>query len=275
MQLFALDRQAPILAINAEKQKTYECPECRLPVRLRSGPHRQPHYFHIQRSSNCRQHQKSAEHIQAQLKLLALLPEGECSLERPFPAISRIADAVWETANIVFEIQCSPISKQEVKQRTADYKAIGMDVVWVLHDKRFNQRRLSAAEHYVRNQACYYTNITSSGVGTFYDQFEIIRGAVRKYKGPLLPISIHLPRPVNRQLMRAPLESVEQRIAQWSLSFKGDLLDRLDKANETSWIILAAIEKKINTIAWTDYKLITALRRIYTLLLDCLIRSCS
>lgn len=211
MQLFALDCQAPVLATHAEKHKNYACPECKQPVRLRSGPHRQAHYFHIQRSSNCRQRQKSAEHIQAQLKLLTLLPEGECSLERPFPAISRIADVVWETAHIVFEVQCSPISQQEVKERTADYKAMGMDVVWILHDKRFNQRNLSAAERHLRSQSCYYTNITRSGAGVFYDQFEIIQAAVRKYKGPPLPISVHLPFPVNQRSARPPVKCVKDR----------------------------------------------------------------
>lgn len=275
MQLFALDRQIPVLATHAEKHRNYECPECKQPVRLRSGPHRQAHYFHIQRSSNCRQHQKSAEHIQAQLKLLTLLPEGECALERPFPAISRIADAAWETAQIVFEIQCSPISQQEVKERTADYKTMGMNVVWILHDKRFNQKNLSAAEDHLRNQPCYYTNITPSGTGVFYDQFEIIQEAIRKYKGPSLPISVHLPCPVNHRLACAPVQSIKQRSAQWNLSFEGDLLHRLGKANEKSWISLAAIERKFHTTTWANFKPVIALRRIYTLLLDGLIRFCS
>lgn len=275
MQLFAIDRGSPVLAENAEKHKNYECPECKRPVRLRSGPHRQAHYFHVKSASHCRQHQKSAEHLQAQLKLLELLPKGECSFERPFPAISRIADVVWETANIVFEIQCSPISKQEVEERTDDYKALGMNVVWILHDKRFNQRKLSAAEHHLRGQPCYYTNISRTGSGIIYDQFEVVQKGIRRYKGPSLPILVRHPRPIKAPLAPASIKSIEERRVRWGLSFEGDLLNRLAKANEKSWLLLAAFEKKFHTSLWSDFKPMIALRRIYMLLFDGLIRSCS
>ncbi|MBS0653996.1 MAG: hypothetical protein JSR39_10795, partial [Verrucomicrobia bacterium] len=120
-----------------------------------------------------------------------------------------------------------------------------------------------------------YTNISRSGSGVFYDQFEIVQGAVRRFKGPLLPISVHLLRPIKPRCARIPLKSIVQRSTLWNLSFEGDLLNRLAYANEKSWKPLAAIEKKFTTKAWALFKPVIALRRIYTLLFDGLISSCS
>ena len=275
MQFFALDRQTPILATHAQKGKDYACPECGHPVRLRSGPHRQAHYFHVQLVPSCRQHQKSAEHLQTQLRLLALLPQGEGSLERPFPSISRIADVVWEPAQIVFEIQCSSISRSEVEARTADYRSLGMSVVWILHDNRFNQRRLSAAEHLVRKQPCYYTNISSTGFGIFYDQFEVIKGAIRSYRGPPLPIFLHRPLPIHAQFTTSSVELIAQRASFWSLSFEGDLLHRFCTAGGNSLNSMKALEKKFHSSTPLPFNLFLAFKRLYALLFDGLVRSCA
>ncbi len=265
MQLFASDNTGVVPAAQAEKHRNYRCPECGLAVRLRGGPHRQPHYYHLRRTSDCRQHQKSAEHLQAQLKLLQLLPEGECSLERPFPSIGRIADTVWETANIVFEVQCSPISKEEVEARTADYRSIGLEIVWILHEKRFNKKNLTAAESHLRAQTCYYTNMSPSGQGTFYDQFEVVHGARRLFKGTKLPLAIH--RPIPRSSWPS---SLNQRYATWTLSFSGDLLDRLKSSKDIAH--LAAIEKSFEPKPGPQFMLTLPVKRIYSLALDGLIR---
>ena len=274
MQLFALDSKGPLLAAHAQKHKNYQCPECLQPVRLRSGPHRQPHYYHLERTAACRQQGKSAEHLQAQLKLFSLIPEGECSLERPFPSIGRIADVVWETANIVFEVQCSPISKEEVEARTVDYRSMGMHIVWILHDKRFNLKNLSAAEEHLRHQPCYYTNITPSGSGMFYDQFEIIRGPRRLFKGPSLPVALSRPIPIEPKLLTSSLKHLGQRASLWDLSFEGDLLNRLAQAPDSSLLPLVKIEKRFDAQP-RRFKPALAIRRLYTLILDGLIRSCS
>jgi competence protein CoiA len=273
MQLFALDQQIPLLATQAFKQKDYTCPECQQTVRLRSGPHRQAHFFHVQSVPTCRQHQKSAEHLQAQLKILSLLPSGEGSLERPFPAISRIADVVWETAQIVFEIQCSPISSAEVEERTAAYRAIGMGVVWILHTKRFNKRRLSSAEHLLRQQPCYYTNITEKGMGLFYDQFEVVQGAIRFYKGPALPISLQFPKPISVFCKTSSVSLIARRASLWDLSFRGDLLDRFNQKQAAYQQGMEMLEKKF--CRPSSFSLAIALKRLYALFVDWLIRSCA
>ena len=59
MQLYALDQNQPILASKAEKSKDYICPECLSAVRIRGGPSRQIHFYHLSLPKQCRQHEKS------------------------------------------------------------------------------------------------------------------------------------------------------------------------------------------------------------------------
>src|SRR6267154_4270196 len=107
MQLYALDITTPVLASNAERNKNYICPECLSSVRVRGGPARQTHFYHLSLPKQCRQHEKSPEHLQMQLKLLDLLG-FDAQMEYHFPTIQRIADVAWTSKKIVFEIQCSP-----------------------------------------------------------------------------------------------------------------------------------------------------------------------
>ena len=108
MQLYALDTKGELIsAQQAVRQINYECLECQHTVRLRGGPHRRPHFYHVSPSIFCRQHQKGAIHLQLQSYFLHQLPIGDCHLECPFPSIGRIADVAWLSQKIVFEIQCS------------------------------------------------------------------------------------------------------------------------------------------------------------------------
>src|SRR5438105_4635558 len=121
MQLLARKSDGSlVLARNAKKQHPYECLECKGDVRLRGGLHRQLHFYHFEPSPFCRQHQKGMVHIQVQLHLQSLLGE-DCLLEHQMSEINRIADVAWPTKKVVFEIQFSPISAQEVKERNRDY----------------------------------------------------------------------------------------------------------------------------------------------------------
>lgn len=189
MQFYALDGNDPILASSAQKQKDYCCPECRSTVRVRSGPHRQIHFYHTKTQRLCRQHKKTLTHLHIQWLLHSLLSPEEVFLEHRFPAIGRIADVFWKGASIVFEVQCSSISVKEAEERCQDYKSLGLTPVWILYDRRYNRTFCSAAELFLREGPCYFTN----GKGFFYDQAEVIRRARRVFRGP--PLKVHLDRP--------------------------------------------------------------------------------
>lgn len=225
MQLFALDSNNEIISAHrAAKQRDYICIECRGKVRVRAGLHRRHHFFHAHTPSPCRLSGKSMIHLQIQCHLERNLPSGDAALEWRFPEIDRIADVVWFTRKIVFEVQCSPIAAEEISQRNHDYASLGYQVVWILHDSRYNQYRLSGAEIALRTTPHYFTNMDSDGRGYIYDQFHIVLKGVRPARLQKCPINFSRPMEIekNASLPR----SLMQRVHFWNIGFEGDLLDR-------------------------------------------------
>jgi len=236
MQLFAFDSAGAVSAAKAQKSKNYLCPECGAQVRIRGGPSRQLHFYHISAPKKCRQHQKSLEHLHLQLKLFELIGANHAIIECPFPEIQRIADVAWQEKKIVFEVQCSPMSLMEAQSRVHDYKSMGYDVVWILHDKQFNRTNLSASESFLRTTPCYFTNSDKMGSGIIYDQFEVFKNAKRIFKGPKLPISptkiFQVPETVPPDI---PLpQAIHERLSSWKRYAHGDLLHRLLKEGNLS-----------------------------------------
>ncbi len=236
MQLYALDSSLHIAAHNAKKSKNYYCPECNSLVRVRSGPLRQIHFYHLRVSKNCRQHQKSLEHLHAQLKLLSLIGAEEAQMECLFPAIQRIADVAWHAQKIVFEVQCSPIPLEEVQSRNRDYEKVGYTVIWILHDRQFNKRSVPASESSLRGSLCYYTNIDKAGKGIIYDQFEVLEKNRRLFKGPPLDVA---PTQISRFptiTLADPMlpKMLMSRLARWKFYAAGDLFYRLRKEGNLS-----------------------------------------
>ncbi|MGA8164381.1 MAG: competence protein CoiA family protein [Waddliaceae bacterium] len=229
MQLYAFDENNRIVSItDAKKQHDYFCLECRNPVRRRGGEHRQQHFFHLQPISKCSQSKKSLIHIQVQKSLQRLLPNEQCVLEKIFPQIGRIADAVWEEKHLIFEVQCSGISGEEVKQRNEDYASLGYQVVWILHDKRFNRRKVTAAERALRTSPHYFTNMDAEGRGYFYDQVDVIVKGRRYRMHKPFPITLSQPKWINRKkaISDRPIPTIViNRLEQWPLYFGRDLLD--------------------------------------------------
>jgi competence protein CoiA len=195
MQLFALDIFGhPISAREATGHIDYRCLECDSTVRKRSGPHRQPHFFHLRESPSCFLSGKGMVHLQIQWRLFELFPRGECELEYRFPSLGRIADVVWLPQRLIFEVQCSSISREELAARNRDYASLGFQVVWILHDSRYNQRLLSSAEQELKEKVHYFSNIDQEGNGLIYDQFDVKKRNRRTVKLGKLPIDLSCPK---------------------------------------------------------------------------------
>ncbi len=244
MQLYAKELNASVIhARFAQKKRDYTCLECDQPLRVRGGPHRQTHFYHIDPPLTCRQHQKGAAHIQVQLYFLKTLPSEDCQLEKPFPAIGRIADVAWVSRKIVFEIQYSPISLEEVIERNRDYESVGWHVVWILHDKRYNQYKLSPAERALRNSPHYFTNIDALGNGIIYDQFEVCDILYRHCR--LEPLSVKINEKQTIEPIKSSLKAHRVREQHWKVSFSGDLIDAYRKnGSDDYWIQAKILEKK-------------------------------
>lgn len=225
MQLYALDQQRlSVFAGRANKQVDYICIECQDVVRLRGGIHRQEHFYHLKPNNHCRMHGKGMVHLKTQLHILNCLPEGDGSIEYRFPEINRIADVVWVSRRIVFEVQCAAISAEEVQARNRDYRSQGWQPIWILHDNRYNQHRISAAEAILRTSPHYFTDINIMGQGHIYDQFDIHSKGFRKEKMEALPIDIAKLFHNDKTWMIPKPKVIYNRLLSWPCYFEGDLL---------------------------------------------------
>lgn len=232
MQLCAYDlKKNLIFSSKAKKHFDYFCLECGQKVRLRSGEHRQPHFYHLNPNIHCKQDGKGIVHLMIQYHFQNILTPEKCSLEYRFPSISRIADVVWHENNLVFEIQCAAISFAEVEQRNRDYASLGYQVVWILHDNRYNGMRVSAAEGYLQDHPHYYTNMDANGEGIIYDQFAMIHLGKRVKRLIKLPVDILTPKKWDPQKQKAgyPKEFLNKR-QKWPLHFKGDCVDLAEES---------------------------------------------
>jgi len=271
MQIYALEDKRAIVAAEANRHKNYRCPECLGALRVRGGPHRQTHFYHLKSNPACRQSKKTFAHLQVQRILASLLPGS--MLEKPFPEKGRIADLVWEQEKLVIEVQCSPLSLEEAKMRCRDYQDLGYQVVWVLHDKRFNQKMLSAAEDFLRRAAdtssralCYFTNIDEQGIGEIYDQFEVIKKGKRYFKGPPLRVDLSKPcfHPV-KERENAP-DILKQRP---HFHFAGDLLDRFQKNLNSS--SMERVERRFFVQPPLKQTFLEKFKKIYAVMLHSLL----
>jgi competence protein CoiA len=117
------------------------------------------------------------------------------------------------------------ISAEEVRGRIQDYRRQGWTVVWILHDRRYNQSRLTAAEWVLRSHPTYFTNIDEEGQGCIYDQFDYYQQGWRQSTLSPLPVSLAEPRFLTVRSKQS-LRLLNERIQAWPLYFKGDLLDQ-------------------------------------------------
>ncbi|MDF2577553.1 MAG: putative transcription factor [Chlamydiales bacterium] len=263
MQIYALDDTNQLIAAaSAQKQKDYLCTECRGKVRVRLGTTRRPHFYHLNPPPDCRLGGKSLTHLQIQYYFQQQLGSQNCELEKQFSEIRRIADVAWLPQKIVFEIQYSPISKKEVLDRIQDYRSVGWNVIWVLHEVQFNQKRISSAELGLYNYTHYYTNIDDSGIGIVYDQFSIFKGSIREKS--IGPVELDIRQIIeNRSQIidyLKPYPLLHKQRARWLYSFRGDLSDRIvtliqkgspkDSFDETLESFLLDITE---TKSWQDY----------------------
>jgi competence protein CoiA len=243
MQLYALDSNKQLVsASQAAKQINYFCLECHSFVRLRAGLHRQSHFYHLQPTIFCRQHQKGVIHLNLQNYFIQQLPLGEVTLECRFPTIRRIADVAWHPHKIIFEVQCSPISAEEVNQRNVDYQTVGWQVIWILHDQRYNQSRLSAAEIVLQHVPHFYTNMSREGKGMIYDQFEMCQKGLRSLRFSPLPIQPQYVYSCKADLLRHL--NFYQRRAKWGYYFAGDLLHLELNDSQVPYIQKALLHEK-------------------------------
>ena len=166
--------------------------------------------------------------------------------EYRFPSIRRIADVVFFPKKIIFEVQCSPISIEDVQKRNRDYSSLGFTVIWILHDRIYNKKIATPAELYLRQNLSYYTSMTPFGHGFFYDQLDFFRGVTRIYKGLPQTINSFYPKPLPRLPFFFP-----NKLRKRPLILSGDTTEHLLKSRQGKWAW--QLEKSL-TRKWTCKK---------------------
>ena len=102
-------------------------------------------------------------------------------------------------------------------ERNRDYSQEGYQVIWILHDHRYNKKRATAAEIWLQEHPHYFTNFDEEG-GNFYDQWSSFdRGCRtdRSDKAFVDPTKI-VRRKAHKNSMRKT----------WPLYLVGDLMDK-------------------------------------------------
>lgn len=126
-----------------------------------------------------------------------------CFVEHRFPSIGRIADLYSEEKRLVIEIQTSPITADELLARTRDYRGLGLHIIWIFSDRRFNRYQLTPVEAALEKIPHYFTDGR-----LFYDQvYEECSGRRR------------------RRSKKLPLNPAKVRIKEGRVSFAGDRFD--------------------------------------------------
>lgn len=239
MQLVARDEGGSMIAAaDAEKRQDYYCFECKGKVRLRGGARCQRHFFHLQPSKLCRSSGKTLEHLQTQRFIQRQLTPGDVILEHPFPSVSRIADVYWEKEKIVFEVQCSPISAQEVLERNRDYRSLGIEVVWIFHERSFAGRFVTEAEQCLRDSPHYFTDMNNVGEGSIYDCYSVIDGDRRQWH--LLKLKLDLAQPHFRPFLEPTVvlpRHLLPRHRHWPVYFEGDLMSSANDSQRFSKLL--------------------------------------
>lgn len=233
MQVYALDQNNNRVFVEcADKTARYLCLECGKTVRLRGGPHVQLHFYHAQPTGECRQNGKSFSHIGLQ-KFIQKSCGDEVEQEVRFDTINRIADCVWFPKKVIFEVQCSPISADEVRKRIRDYASVGFRVIWILHEKEFNRRKVSAAESALIKEPHYFAKDFE-----IYDQCSVSFRGIRHKRFFQTPVDISCLQ--TREVATVENEvvlphSIGQRISSWSHYIEGDLIDRAMRGSKNGF----------------------------------------
>ncbi|MBM3184555.1 MAG: hypothetical protein FJZ64_04550 [Chlamydiae bacterium] len=227
MALYATDGEEVVFALKAAPNHSYRCLECRLPVKVRRGKNRIPHFYHLRTSPSCHLYSKSEDHLLLQLQLKKCFPENELKIEEYIPSVCRIADLLWEKEKIVFEIQCSSLEASEAKQRIIDYRKSGYEIVWLFDDRLFNKRLVRPAEELLRADSCYYFSFNRFGNSLIYDQFEIIIAKNRVRKSRPMNVNLMIPRKIpSLEWPSHLIEQIQKKLAHCQRFFQGDVIHK-------------------------------------------------
>lgn len=182
---------------------------------------------------------KTTTHLAIQKQIQELIGKEKIALEKQVVR-GRIADCVWLEEKIVFEVQVSSITREEVLARTRAYRDHGFDIVWILHESSFGNT-CTSAEKALATVPHYYTNTNAEKMGIIYDRLFEKRVIKRSIISP-----IRLSQP-----MRSTAKEKTPLRAFWPVHFAQDYtLKREKQFFGSSWIKQATFFHNILLNEW-------------------------
>ncbi|PIG95915.1 competence protein CoiA [Deinococcus sp. UR1] len=128
--------------------QTWECKFCGQPMVPRMGPLRAWYFAHKRQASECPFEAESEKESPRHQELKRAAAEALCrhfgeevdtvEYEVRFPHLRRIADAVitlMDGARIAVEAQLSPLTLDQLQERTDSYVRDDIEVVWVFEER--------------------------------------------------------------------------------------------------------------------------------------------
>ncbi|MCL2559626.1 MAG: hypothetical protein FWE07_03995 [Turicibacter sp.] len=121
-----------IMRIN--RHQNFTCERCSKPLVFKHGTRKKAHFSHVQSGIKIINPESAVHRLAKETMAKWLHEQGiKASVERRFPSIDRIADVYFEYEEMgyVFEVQRSVMSETEFNKRNADYRQLGIEVIWV------------------------------------------------------------------------------------------------------------------------------------------------
>ncbi|MCG7334281.1 hypothetical protein MHZ95_03185 [Sporosarcina sp. ACRSM] len=120
------------------QSQSFYCPQCKKPVQLKIGEIVTPHFAH-KKNEACPSffsEGESKDHLQGKQQLYLFFQKhaDHVELEPYFKMLAQRPDLLVNSGNkrIPIEFQCSTIPVADMESRSAGYRSIGMDPVWIL-----------------------------------------------------------------------------------------------------------------------------------------------
>lgn len=172
--LLALNQRKKIVKANKilRKEDFYYCPACKHRVYLKTGQVISPHFAHYKKE-NCAvfSEGETQEHLKGKLALANYFKiyGGQIQLEAYLPKLKQRPDILIKKGKkkVAIEFQCSPISIENIKERTNGYIKEDYDIIWILGNNFKYKKSLTALQ-----KACLYLSKKNNRLILFHYEVE-------------------------------------------------------------------------------------------------------
>lgn len=161
-----------VLAVNADHDEQYHCPECQESLILRHGNATIPHFAHHPGSQCVLGAGETNEHLQGKQQIYDWAEKHgwQPTMELYLPQIQQRPDVLIKVGNrqIALEFQCSPLSLLRLNERNNGYRQLDIKFRWLLGSpylRKLHAGKVAQFTQLVRKQPMLlYWNIKSNRV---------------------------------------------------------------------------------------------------------------